>query len=90
MKIILILLICLYSFSDIKKILLRVMGYKIGKRACTDMSFIYANHVEIEDDVIIKHFNYMLCSTLIMGKISAIYYYNSIKCPINILLHEKA
>lgn len=85
-----ITLLVFLSPSFLCKYLLRISGVRIGKNVKIGFSIITSSIVEIEDDVVIGHFNLLLNNEIVLKKGSKIGYLNILKGPFTLVLKQKA
>lgn len=88
MKKIIASIFCLFFPSKISVLLLRLLGYKVGKQVKIGFSLVYCNSILIMDGGKIGHLNVIAIDSLIMQRQSYIGSLNVIKGPIQIILDE--
>jgi acetyltransferase-like isoleucine patch superfamily enzyme len=70
--------------------LLRLLGYKVGKKLRIGFSIISVKKLELGDGVKIGHLNLIINDEIILGNLSSVGYMNILKGPFSLILKNKA
>lgn len=76
--------------SFISVLLLKAIGYKVGKNVKIGFSFIKLKNIEFGDNVKIGHCNLILNNSIILASNTQIGYLNILKGPFNLILDKEA
>jgi acetyltransferase-like isoleucine patch superfamily enzyme len=90
MKKITVALLCFFLPSYILRILLKIIGVKIGSNVKIGFSIIMLDKFEIHNKCKIGHFNFINIKTLMMAESSYIGHLNILRGPFSIVLKKRA
>lgn len=90
MKKIIVLFTCLLLPSILVRLILRMLGFTIGKKVKIGFVILISDNIRIDDFTKIGHFNIIQVDKLILNEKAYINTFNFIRGPFNLILKKRA